>query len=192
MIAVRETSPGEFEEIPSGMSFTDAGGVLHSWQVCEQWSDNDLAAINVYRVERVPIPDGRTIIALRYERDGGGIVRQIVTLEDVSLYTYAADARWRKEVSGITVAGAPITTDDRSKQMIIGARLAASVNPAWSTMWVGADGNIYPVDAATIIAISDAVQDHVNDCFTIFASVKADIDNGSITTTAQIDSAFDI
>jgi hypothetical protein len=49
------------------------------------------------------------------------------------LIAYAADVRWRKEVGGIVVAGVPVATDDRSKQMIIGARLAANSDPDWST-----------------------------------------------------------
>lgn len=106
------------------------------------------------------------------------------------LIAYAADARWRKEVGGIAVSGVPVATDDRSKQMIIGARLAADADPDWTSQWVGADGAIYSIDAATIIAISNAVQAHVNACFATFASVKAEIDAGTITTTAQIDAAF--
>lgn len=108
----------------------------------------------------------------------------------VSLGDYAAEARWRKEVGGVTIAGAPVATDDRSKQMIIGARIAVDADPNWSTQWVGADGAIYPVDAAAIIAISNAVQAHVNACFATYASVKAAIDAGTITTTAEIDAAF--
>jgi hypothetical protein len=106
------------------------------------------------------------------------------------LSTYAADVRWRKEVGGIVVGGVPVATDDRSKQMITGARLAAEANPAWSTSWVGSDGNVYPVDAATIIVISDAVQEHVNECFETFASIAAGIANETITTREQIDAAF--
>lgn len=106
------------------------------------------------------------------------------------LSTYAADARWRREVGGIAVAGVPVATDDRSKQMIIGARVAADADADWTTQWVGADGNIYPIDAAAIVAISDAVQAHVNACFATFANVKAEIDAGTITTRTEIDAAF--
>lgn len=106
------------------------------------------------------------------------------------LSAYAADARWRNETGGITIAGVPVATDDRSKQMIIGARVAADADPNWTSQWVGADGAIYPIDAAAIIAISNAVQAHVNACFATFATVKAEIDAGAITTTAEIDAAF--
>ena len=111
-------------------------------------------------------------------------------LLNTRLIAYAADKRWQKETGGITVAGVSVATDDRSKQMIIGARLAANSDPNWTTQWVGADGAIYPINAAAIIAISDTVQAHVNACFTTYALVKADIDSGTITTTAEIDAAF--
>lgn len=111
-------------------------------------------------------------------------------LSKADLTAYAADARWRKEVGGIVVGSVPVATDDRSKQMIIGARIAADADPNWSTSWVGANGAIYPVDASAITDISNAVQDHVNDCFESFAVIKAEIESGDITTTSEIDAAF--
>lgn len=107
-----------------------------------------------------------------------------------ALLRYAADRRWRLETGGIAVAGVPVLTDDRSKLMIAGARLAAMADPAWTTPWHGADGGIYPLDAAAIVAISDAVSAHVQASFSTFAAVKAAIASGTITTTAEIDAAF--
>jgi hypothetical protein len=104
--------------------------------------------------------------------------------------TYAAAKRLDKETSGITVGGVPIATDDRSKIMIIGARVAAAADPNWSTPWAAADGNSYPVDSPTMLAIADAVQAHVNTCFTTYANVVAAIGDGTITTKEQIDAAF--
>lgn len=111
-------------------------------------------------------------------------------IQAIDLAAYAADARWRLETGGITVAGVPVLTDDRSKLMIAGARLAAMADPAWTTPWHGADGGIYPLDAAAIVAISDAVSAHVQATFSTFATVKAAIASGAITTTAEIDAAF--
>lgn len=108
----------------------------------------------------------------------------------IDLVAYAADARWRKETGGIVVNGIAVATDDRSKQMIIGARVAADADPDWTSQWVGANGVIYPINAAAIVAISNAIQEHVNACFATFVSVKSEIDAGTITTTAEIDAAF--
>nr|WP_047581392.1 DUF4376 domain-containing protein [Methylobacterium sp. ZNC0032] len=111
-------------------------------------------------------------------------------LSKAELTARAADRRWRQEVGGITVAGVPVATDDRAKLMITGARVAAMADPDWSTVWHGADGQTYPVDAAAMVAISDAVQAHVNSGFATFAAVKAAIEAGTITTAADIDAAF--
>ncbi len=106
------------------------------------------------------------------------------------LTAYARDRRWRAEVSGITVAGVPVATDDRSKMMIIGARVAATADPAWRTVWHGSDGQGYPVDAAAMVAISDAVQAHVNATFTTLSAVLSAIEAGEITTQEEIEAAF--
>lgn len=107
-----------------------------------------------------------------------------------ALIAYAADKRWQIETGGIVLGGVPIATDDRSKIMIMGARVAAAANPDWETVWHGADGQTYPLNATSMIAISDAVEAHVNSTFSTFAAVKSDIAAGDITTTAEIDAAF--
>lgn len=106
------------------------------------------------------------------------------------LIAHAAAARWRKETGGITVGGIAVATDDRSKQMIIGARIAADADPGFVTPWVAADGSIHTVNAATMIAISNAVLAHVAACFATYAAVKAAIDDETITSFADIDAAF--
>lgn len=126
----------------------------------------------------------------QYASLADGLAADLSGLKKQRLIQYAAAARWLREVGGVAIGGVPVATDDRSKQMIIGARIAADADPNWTTQWVGADGAIYPIDAAAIITISNAVQAHVNACFATYASVKAQIDAGTITTTAAIDAAF--
>ena len=106
------------------------------------------------------------------------------------LVAYAAQKRWEKETGGVEIGGMPIHTDDRSKSLIMGARLAAAIDPNFTTSWKAADGSFVTVNAATIIAISDAVLAHVADCFAIEAQVIVDISAETITTPAQIDAAF--
>lgn len=104
------------------------------------------------------------------------------------LIAYTADRRWRVETGGIVVGGVPVATDDRSKIMIIGARVKANANPEFETAWKTAEGFIL-LDGPTLIAISDAVLAHVDACFAAEAAVLADIEAGTITTTAEIDAA---
>ncbi|KFC63967.1 hypothetical protein FG93_05477 [Bosea sp. LC85] len=108
----------------------------------------------------------------------------------VDLVAYAREKRWQIEIGGILVAGVPVATDDRSKIMIVGGRVAAMADAAWSTIWQGADGNAYPVNAAAMIAISDAVQAHVNATFATLATVLSAIESSAVTTKAAIDADF--
>lgn len=103
------------------------------------------------------------------------------------LTAYAAMKRWEKEVGGITVNNIPVATDDRSKQMIMGARVAAESDATFKTNWVGADGTVVVLTAPQIIAISDAVLDHVNAVFTDFSKVKKDIDDGKVIKKDKVD-----
>lgn len=107
-----------------------------------------------------------------------------------ALIAHAADRRWQREVGGIVIGGVPVATDDRSKIMIMGARVAAAADAGWETIWHGSDGQTYPLNAGAMIAISDAVEAHVNATFATFAAVKVDIEAGTITTLAAIDAAF--
>ncbi|MBX8811211.1 DUF4376 domain-containing protein [Ochrobactrum sp. MR34] len=106
------------------------------------------------------------------------------------LRSLAAQKRWEKEVGGITLSGLVVHTDDRSKIMISGARVAAEADRNFTTQWKGADGSFVTLDAAMIVAISNAVSNHVSNCFALEAQVLAQIEAGTITTATEIDAAF--
>lgn len=108
----------------------------------------------------------------------------------VVLAAYAADKRWQKETGGFKFNGLHIATDDRSKIMIAGAREAAKANPDFTTPWVTSTGEIALLDAAAIIAISNAVGEHVNNVFGIYSQVLPQILDGTLTDQSQIDAAF--
>jgi len=101
----------------------------------------------------------------------------------------AADMRWQKEVGGITVNGVNVLTDDRSKLMIIGARMKAVEDGNTTKQWK-TPGGFVTLDAATLIAIGDAVEAHVQACFDKEAEVLALIDGGTIVTPEQVAAAF--
>lgn len=141
------------------------------------------------------VTDGRPVRS--WPRDAEG-EQTTYALQDVlspyemfaDLGGYAADVRWRKETSGILVGGLLVATDDRSKQMIMGARIAAEADSGFTTPWVGSDGSINTLNAAQVIAISNAVLAHVQTCFATFAAVSSEIADETITTRAQVDAAF--
>ena len=128
---------------------------------------------------------------------------QIATMDDLhavlaeqyppgSLETYCVFKRWQKEQGGITLtSGMPLKTDDRSQAKVNGAVLAATADPNFTTQWHADDGSYWPLDAAGVTAMSAELQAHINNCFTISSDTMAGIAGGTITTLAQIDSAFD-
>ncbi len=87
-----------------------------------------------------------------------------------------ADARWDVEIGGIEVGGIPIKTDDRSKSLLKAAYDEAKEDPGFRDGWKGADGVFREVDAATIIAVYNALRQHVRDCFAKEARKLAEID----------------
>jgi hypothetical protein len=108
----------------------------------------------------------------------------------VDLTTYAANARWQKEVGGITFNNVPISTDDRAKLMIMGAFTAAASNSNYTTSWIGSDGSVNTFNAAQVITMGNAVQTHVGNCFATYGTVKSQIVSGAVATRAQVDAAF--
>jgi hypothetical protein len=82
IIVVRETSSNVFEELPWGATIVN-GDVLHPWQIIELWSDADLAAENIYRVERAPVPSDKKLISSTFVRNAQGVVENVLTLEDL-------------------------------------------------------------------------------------------------------------
>lgn len=106
-----------------------------------------------------------------------------------ALIAYAANKRWQVEVGGIEVGGFAVHTDDRSKMMIMGARMKAADDPDFTTDWKTAAGEFVTIDADTVLVISDAVLDHVARCFAAEAAVIIKIEAGEITDFAGIDGA---
>lgn len=115
---------------------------------------------------------------------GGGLVPKPVDLVD-----YSKKARYRKETSTLTVGPVSVAMDDRSKSLILGSYISAQRDPAWTTIWQAENG-AFPVDAATMTTVFDAMTARISACFTAYASVAQGIAGGTITTTEQIDAAF--
>lgn len=122
--------------------------------------------------------------------DGEEFTQPEPLVAPIDLLAYAANRRWLIETGGITAAGVAIATDDRSKLMLAGARIKAQADESFSTTWFGADGSATQLDAGQIVAISDAVLDHVDRCFARFAAIRAAIADEEIGSAEEIDTAF--
>jgi hypothetical protein len=77
---VQETTPGAFVEVPFGASIS-IGDVLHPWQITELWTDAELEAIGVFRVEpAVPPNENAVVLGYSFSRVEGK-VSQLLQLE---------------------------------------------------------------------------------------------------------------
>lgn len=82
-----------------------------------------------------------------------------------ALFAALSDRRWRAETAGIVVGGAPIRTDRESQSVLTSAYVQAFSNPDFAVRWKIGQGQFVTLNAATIIAIGDAVTAHVQACF---------------------------
>ena len=98
--------------------------------------------------------------------------------------------RFEKENGGIDVGGTMVQTDRGSRPDLIGARIKAKEDSGYTVKWKKPSGFV-TLDAATIIILSDAVENHVQKCFAAESIVQPNINNGTITTIIEIESAFD-
>lgn len=87
-----------------------------------------------------------------------------------------ATIRWKAEESGTTVGGTPIATDRTTQAKLTAAYVKAAADSAYAIAdWKFGSGVFGALDAATIIAAADAVEVHVQACFTNEASLSADV-----------------
>lgn len=91
-----------------------------------------------------------------------------------------ADRRWQVEVAGVTVGGIQIETDDRSKLLINGAALRANRNADYVLRWKTPTGFI-DLTATQVLAVADAVCEHVQLCFDREDELLCAVADGSIT-----------
>lgn len=117
--------------------------------------------------------------------NASGFAPTVTELKD-----YAANKRYIKETSGITVSGMPIATDRQSQAMLLGAFTMGQAVPGFTTKWKMEDGSFVTVDTPTLGILAMAVAGFISSMFQLESNVDAAITNGTITTFAQIDTQF--
>lgn len=86
-----------------------------------------------------------------------------------------AAARYAAEIAGVTVGGVVVRTDRESQALITGAALKATQDAEYVCTWKSESGFV-TLDAATVLAVADAVRTHVQGCFDLEAAKCAQID----------------
>jgi hypothetical protein len=104
------------------------------------------------------------------------------------LRDYAAHVRWEKTQAGVTLpSGARIRTDEASKTKIDQA--LAMLEKGWvpSIRWKIGPGEYIDLDISGMTGIAQAVATYEQACFAVEEQIVTEIEAGTITTRAQID-----
>lgn len=110
----------------------------------------------------------------------------------MALFAHLANYRYNKEVGGIIINGMPVATDDRTKTLLVGAYNDALYenNPTRERQFkIG--GNFITLTNADIIGIALTIAQHVQKCFDSESTVANMIDQNQLTTTSEVEDAFD-
>ena len=91
-----------------------------------------------------------------------------------------ANARWHAETSGVS----DLRTDRESQSMITGAALKAMQDDTYSCRWKTEAGFV-ELNAVQILAIADAVREHVQGCFDREAELLALVE--AATTPEEVE-----
>lgn len=107
------------------------------------------------------------------------------------LKDYSANERFKKQISGM-VSGTfgKITTDEKTQAVLTGLAVAVNqklIDPPIN--YKGVDEWI-TLTSEQVIALSKEVASFVQKCFNIELQIAADIEDGKITTTDEIDGAY--
>ncbi|RWK26834.1 DUF4376 domain-containing protein [Mesorhizobium sp.] len=104
--------------------------------------------------------------------------RTVPTLEETRAAKLSAlsDQRWKVEIGGILVNGAPVRTDANSQAKITGAVALFKNDPELQAIdWEAQPGIWVTLDAVTMTAIAVAVGRHVQACFSRARALSAEI-----------------
>ncbi len=81
--------------------------------------------------------------------------------------------------AGTVVAGLPVATDDAAQQRLMGAVVAAMLDPGRPVQWKLASGRFVTLDPAQLFAMAQAVRAHVQACFDHEAGLLAALAAGT-------------
>lgn len=184
----RETPPGTF----TAWRGEPIDGVRHPPVIEQVWSDQELAAIGLYRpAPAEPVPAGKVSTGLTVQRIAG-VIRYVHGLADMALEDLRAARiaavtarRWQVETAGFLWARPDtaevyyIATDATSQGKIDAERKAADAGrrrpgDVWKCGDPVTGGVVYPaLSDADIVDMSNAARDRVCDCFNREAALVA-------------------
>ena len=112
--------------------------------------------------------------------DGSRMVAQLPANLNAQERKRIKERRDKALVSGTTINGVSVATDDLSQQRITGAALAATVDNTTTIKWKLPDDTFITLDANQIIGIAQGVRAHVQACFNREAELLAAVEAGEV------------
>lgn len=186
-VATREPLPqflqGLLPESLADLSWTDpALGVQDVAWWPEESADGELGADKKWGDETLTVDSERQVVVVT--REQLDITPEELTERDAQIAADWAERiaarRWIAETAGTTFGGMPIDTDDRSKLLINGAALRADRSADYVLRWKTSEGFV-DLTAAQVLAVADAVSEHVQLCFDREDALLGAVADGSIT-----------
>lgn len=198
MLFVKDNGQSGFEEVLYGNSFFGSDEALHPYQCIELWSEQELNAVGVYKVQPAapPIDPAVTITGYHFERVDG-VITQVLDLiqppapTKFQLKDYAAAKRFDHEVGGmVSQTFGQLLTDRDTRALVAQSIQSIDLGIVLAPINWKAPSGFTQLDRAALIAISTELAAFVQATFDKEAEVDSKIDDGTITTKAEIDAAF--
>lgn len=106
------------------------------------------------------------------------------------LLAYTQQKRLQKELGGTTINTVFVPTDVQTQARILNAYVNATANSAYTINWVKTDGTTVTLTATQVINSAKQVGAFIEQCRNTEITLDSQINAGTTTTTAQVDSAF--
>jgi Domain of unknown function (DUF4376) len=140
-------------------------------------------------------------VAWTWPRDIGGnqtdaSLQEVLTPVGMfaNLTYYAANVRFNRASGGVTVTGLsaiPFLTDTVNRNTINSAwSYSQAQTGTYSVQWKMSDGSWVTLSKAQLATLNNDVSDFVEKCFACEKTTIDAVNAGTITTQAQVDSAF--
>ena len=106
------------------------------------------------------------------------------------LLSYAAGKKSQLSIAGTSLGATPVPTDLETRSLLSLAYTKSLATPTFTMSWITPTGPI-TLNAANIQAAAQQVGTFLADCIARQVTANAGINNGTITTTAQVDAVFE-
>lgn len=179
--------PADLRAVPWARLRVIDGAVVDAESIAGWWVDED------GRKQAAPLDPAWQPLTCAWDTPlTRGPTGWAVTPAGETLRAYAAAKRYQVETGGTVVDGVAIATDRQSQSMLSSALAYLQQQPEGVVRWKTPSGVFVDLDLAALTAAAMGVAAHVQRCFAREAEAVAGIAAGTISTTAEIDAAFDV